>query len=142
MTDPLNKAATKAGLDLLRADLTLAAVGVHDGEVPNGATRPYLLVYPWTSRPMDADSDALDGRSRTLLVRWICHAVGETRESAEAIAQRAQDVLLDAIPTIPGYVVGVGLIKQESLSEPAPVDKVTGVALYDARATYVCRITL
>jgi hypothetical protein len=141
MTDPLNKAATKAGLELLRADLVLAAAGVHDGEVPNGSTRPYVLVYPWTNRPEDADSDALDGRSRTLLVRWICHCVGETRESAEAIAQRVQDALLDVTPVVPGWTVAAGLIKQESSAEPV-LDKETGVAVYDARATYKCRITI
>lgn len=138
MTDQLDTALAKAGVDQLRADLTLT---VYDGRVDNGAVRPYVLVYPWVGRPEDADSNALDGLSRTLIARWYCHCVGDTREAATAMSQRARTQLLDKLLTVPGFPnLGLTLVKQESAPQPT-LDETTGTPVFDAVCVYKVRAT-
>lgn len=138
MTDQLDTAIITAGLDLLRAD---ASLNVQDGTVAAGTPRPYVLVYGWVGYPEDADSNALDGLSRTIWIRWYLHCVGDTRESASAMAQRARTQLLDQHLTLPAYPqVEFGLIKEESALRPA-LDESTGVAVFDAIVVYKVRAT-
>lgn len=139
MTDLLDTAIIQAGLDLLRAD---AAMNLQDGKVADGTEWPYVLAYGWTSRPEEADSNALDGLSRTIWGRWYLHCVGDTRESASAMAQRAQTQMLDQQLTLPSHpTVAFGLIKEESAQQPTPPDETTGDAVFDAFVVYKVRVT-
>lgn len=141
MTLPLqlDTAVIKAGVDLLRAD---AGLRVHDGEVASGATRPYLLVYAYIGIPRDADSNALDGLSRTVIARWVLHGVGDTRESATAMQQRARRQLLDRLLVLPGYPnLGFTLIEEERADQPVPPNATTGVSVFDAVSVYKTRVT-
>lgn len=140
MTNQLDTAVLAAGLDLLRAD---ALMNLQDGVVADDALRPYVLVYGWASYPAEADSNALDGLSRTLLVRWFVHCVGDTRESSSAMAQRVRTQLLDRQLVLPAYpTVALGLIKEESSQQPTPVDEHTGETIFDAVYTYKVRANI
>jgi hypothetical protein len=84
--------------------------------VPDGAVRPYRVVYTSVSYPAEDPDNAVNGRSSVREVRWIVHSVADTAESARAGAQRARTQLLDVRPTIPG--LSCGLIRMDG--EPAP----------------------
>lgn len=140
MTDQLDTTVLDAGIDLLHAD---ALISVQDGRVTDGTLPPYLLVHSWISWPEVAGSNALDGRSRTAWARWICHGVGDTRESATAMAQRARTQLLDKQLLLPAYpTVAVDLIRQESARPVQPPDESLGISVWTATATYKARITI
>lgn len=139
MTDQLDTAILKAGIDLLRLDNGL---NVEDGYVANLTPRPYVLAQGWVGRPELASSNALDGLSRTIWARWYLHCVGETRESASAVSQRARTQLLDRQLALPAYpTVMLGLVKQESANQPIP-DESTGVPVFDAFCVYKVRVTI
>lgn len=139
MSDGLDAAVLKAGIDLLRLDVQLS---VQDGEVANLTPRPYVLVYGYISRPENADSDALDGLSRTLIARWICHCVGESRESATLVSEHVRTQLLDAQITLGAFPnARFTLVKEESAQQPQP-DKSTGVLVQDAICIYKSRVTI
>jgi hypothetical protein len=140
MTDLLDTAVVAAGMTLLQADSLLT---VYDSNRPTDAPRPYVLVYPVTSRPDPAGSNALDGLSRTLDVRLICHCVGDTRESTTAVAQRVRTALLDQIPVIPGHPTAVaGLVKQQSDSTAPNPDRTIGDLIFDEVVIYHFRVTI
>lgn len=123
-----------AFLNLLRAVTTPApALVVHDGAVPNGATAPYVLVYLATTRPAGGQGNAIDGTSKELTVRAICHCVGGDQIAARAVAARVEGALLDVRPTIPGR--SCGLIRQESALDPVR-DEGTGTLVMDMVAIY------
>jgi hypothetical protein len=139
VTDQRDTAVINVGLDLLIADNGLA---VKDGDVPDGTVRPYVLVYSYVSRPDDADSDALDGPSRTMWVRWYCHCVGDNRLAASEVSQRVRTQLLNIQPaSVPGHAGAVmTMIQQEQANAPIP-DKTTGVLVQDAVCVYKSRVT-
>ena len=139
MSDQLDTAILKAGLDLLTADSVL---NTQDGFVPNGTARPYVLVQGWVDRPDAADSDALDGLSRTITARWYLHCVGDTRESASVMQERARFQMLDKQLALGAFpTVAFTLIKQESALQPS-LDETTGVPVFDAISVYKVRATL
>lgn len=139
MTDQLDTAVIQAGFDLLRAD---ALTHFQDGQVANGTPRPYILGRAWCSRPEEADSNALDGRSRTIWVRWYLECVGDTRESATAMQQRARTQMLDQQLVLVGYPnVALTLIKEDAAEQPIPADETTGQAVFSARTRYRVRVT-
>lgn len=130
----------QAGLDLLRNDPLLR---VQDGAVANGTPRPYLLVYAWVHIPRGADSNALDGLSRTVDVRWLLHGIGETRESATAMQQRARRQMLDQLLVLPQHpTLGFTLIEEERADQPTPPDEATGITVFDAVSVYKVRVTI
>lgn len=139
MTDQIETSILKAGIDLLRLD---SGMNVQDGKVANDTPRPYVRVHGNTAWPEGADSDALDDVSRTIIVRWYLHCVGETRESASAMAQRARTQLLDKLLALAGYpTMAFTRIKQESALEPS-LDESTGVPVFDAVCVYKTRANL
>jgi len=138
MTDGLDQSLVDAGLTLLAADPVSPAWPVYDGVVPNGAARPYWLVYSMVSRPSEDIDNAGDGRSRVWEVRYIVHSVAENAKAARAGAQRARTQLLDSSPTIPG--LSCGRIRLET-SDPPARDETTGVPVMDAVQTYRLRAT-
>lgn len=135
MTDGLDQAVAQAGLDLLAADTGLT---VHDGAVPAGAVRPYVLVYTTLDRP-DSDVDlGFAGRSNVWVARWICHCVGDTAKAARGVAQRVRTQLLDVQPAVSG--LSCGLIREEPAA-PAGRDESLGYPVFDLIATYRLRAT-
>lgn len=133
MTDQLETALLKAGIDLLRLD---AGLNVQEGRVTNQTPRPYVRVHAWTNWPDGAPSDAMDGLSRTLVAHWNLHCVGETRESATAMEQRVRTQLLNKRLTLSAYpTVTVGFVKQE-FSQPMTIDESTGVPVLDVIVQY------
>src|SRR5437763_1619634 len=114
MGDLMDEAHAGAGLALLHAvcDATSPPIPVYDGQVPNGATRPYVLVHTEVARPRLAEGNALDGKSAGCLVRWYCHCVGETAAAARAVAMQVRTALLDQRPAIAGRACD--LVRQET----------------------------
>lgn len=138
MTDGLDQALTQVGFDLLAADPISPAWPAYDGVVPNGAVRPYWVVYTSVSYPSESPDNAIDGRSAVREVRWIVHSVGDTASSARAGAQRARTQLLDVSPTIPG--LSCGRIRLEE-SQPPVRDDISGVPVMSAVQSYRLRAT-
>jgi len=138
MTDGLDQALTQAGLDLLAADPLTPVWPVYDGAVPNGAARPYWVVYTSIGYPSEDLDNAVNGRSSVREVRWIVHSVGDTAASARAGAQRARTQLLDVSPTIPG--LSCGRIRLEE-SQPPVRDDITGTTVMSAVQSYRLRAT-
>ena len=132
MTDLLDVAVVNAGLDLMRADTLLS---VFDGVVPSPTpTPPYVLVYSTVTWPSDDDTiGALDGRSRRVVARWICHCVGESQQASREVAQRVRAALLDARPQIAG--LQPGFIRDEQ-DDPPVRNEQTGVVVFDAVHVY------
>lgn len=141
ITDGLDQAITNAGLNLLRADLGPPALVVYDGKVPNGATPPYVVVYAILSRPSEDPDNALDGRTRVWVARWICHCVGggEDAVAARAVQQRVRTALLDVRPSVAGLTCGP--IRTEGDEQPPQRDESTGALVMDAVVTYRVRAT-
>lgn len=133
MSDLLDKAHADTGLNLLHAVCDPIPIPVYDGQVPNGATRPYVLVYTEVSRPHTAEGIALDSLSVAYLVRWYCHCVGETAVAARAVAMEVRTALLDVRPAITGRACDP--IRQET-TQPPGRDETTGVLVMDAIGVY------
>lgn len=136
MTDGLDQALAAVALTLLEADPDLT---VHDGVVPSGAPRPYVLVYTTVSRPSEDLDNAADGKTRVWQARWICHCIGENATAARLIAEHVRTALLDVQPTVPG--LSCGLIRMEGDALPPERDETTGVPVMDAVVTYRLRAT-
>lgn len=134
MTDGLDQAMADAGLNLLRADVSLTVI---DGPVPAGQTPPYVRVYTTIEWPGDDAANALDGLTGRAVVRWYCHCIGANDQAARAVAQRVRTQLLDKRPAIVGMVPG--LVRHEQ-DQPPFADEVTGVAVVDA--VHVYRLTV
>lgn len=135
MSDDVDALHAQAGLDLLAANMaTLSTpIPVYDGVVPDGATRPYVLVYTAISRPRNGEGNGLDGRSDAVSVRWICHCVGETQAASRAVGMQVRTALLDVRPTIAGR--SCDLIREETVLDPTR-DESTGVPVMDQVRTY------
>jgi hypothetical protein len=132
VTDTLNEDHAQAGLALLAANATLT---VYDGQVPNGATAPYVLVYTqveWQSGD-DAMANTLDHLSLTCRTTWMCHCVGSTAAAARAVAMQVREAILDARPTITGREAG--FISQVD-SQPPRRDETLGPLVMDQVDTY------
>src|SRR6185369_5494083 len=116
----------------MRADTLL---NVFDGVVPSPTpTPPYVLVYSTVTWPSDDDTiGALDGRSRRVVARWICHCVGENQQASREVAQRVRAALLDARPQIAG--LQPGFIRDEQ-DDPPVRNEQTGVVVFDAVHVY------
>lgn len=134
MTDGLDQAITGTAFALLATDSSLT---VYDGAVPNGATRPYALLYTTLSRPSEDLDNAADGQTRVWVARWICHCVGDNAAAARAVAQRVRTQLLDVQPSVAG--LACGLIRMEGDEQPPQRDESTGVLVMDAVVTYRLR---
>jgi hypothetical protein len=132
VTDNLDLAMVNAGLDLLRADDLLT---VFDGAVPNPyPAPPYVLVYSTVTWPTDDDAiGSLDGLSRRLVARWICHCVGGNQQASREVAQRVRTALLDRRPQIAG--LQPGFIRGEQ-DDPPVRNEQTGVVVFDAVHVY------
>lgn len=134
MSDGIDQALVDAGLGLLRADSSLV---VHDGQVPNGAAPPYVVVYTTISRRLDDPENALDGQSRGITVRWYCHCVGGNAAAARAVGERVRTQLLNQRPTVTG--VSCGLIQQDVDPLPPTRNESTGTVVMDAVHVYRMR---
>ena len=139
MTSQLDTDVIQAGFQLLRND---PLIQFQDGKVANGTPRPYILGRAWCSYPEESDANALDGLSRTLWVRWYLECIGDTRESATAMQQRARTQMLDKLLLLPGHPgVGLTLIKEDAAEQPMPANEDTGVPVFSARTRYKVRVT-
>lgn len=139
MTNQLDTDVIQAGFQLLRND---PLTHFQDGQVANGTPRPYILGRAWMSYPEEAESNALDGLSRTLWVRWYLECIGDTRESATAMQQRARTQMLDKLLLLPAHPgVGLTLIKEDAAEQPMPANETTGVPVFSARTRYKVRVT-
>lgn len=144
MTDGLDQALAAAGIALLQADANLT---LYDGGVPSPTPQPpYVVVYTTIDRPSDDPDNAVDGKTRVWVARWICHCVGgglganpaQAAQAARAVAQRVRTQLLDVRPVIAG--LSPGLIRWEQ-STPPQRDETTGVPVMDAVEIYRLRAT-
>jgi hypothetical protein len=86
-----------------------AAVGVHIGGAPPGATPPYLVLYFDAGAVHGLVGDELLGtlgdRHRDLLTEFQVTAVGATAQQAQELASQARVVVLTQQPTVAGRVV-------------------------------------
>jgi hypothetical protein len=112
---------------------------VCDGIVPTGTLPPYALVYTTLSRPSEDPDNALDGRTRVWVARWIVHCVGADATTSRAVAQRVRSALLDVRPVISG--LACGLIRMETDAQPPQRDETTGRVVMDSVVTYRMRAT-
>ncbi len=114
---------TTALLALLRADVRLT---VHDGPAPDGAVRPYVVVYvhvPGESRTK------LDGPTDETWVTVTTHSVADTAEGARIVARNVRSVLLDKRPVVAGWVCDR---IAHAAGRPATWDESTQVTVMDA----------
>lgn len=133
MTDQLDELHARAGLDLLEAD---AALTVYEGGVPSPTPDPpYVVVYTIVTWPsaLEGGANALDHRSVTCHVSWLCHCVGLTAAAARAVGMRVRAALLNQRPTIAGR--SCGLIQQDD-AQPPTRDESTGRLVIDVMSTY------
>jgi hypothetical protein len=105
-----------AVLDLLRTAAAATSVAVHDGQSPNLAATPYLVVY---ADPGVGSHLAMDGVSGHLDQVIQITAVGGSRWQAGMAADLARDALLDVVPTVAGRRCWP--IRQE-FAQPARID--------------------
>lgn len=139
-TDGLDQAVANAGIALLTADVGLVT---HDGVVPANSAPPYCVVYTTISRPRDNPNNAIDGRSRTWVARWIVVSVGSTAVAVRAVRQRVRTQMLDVRPAIAGFAAtAVGPIEMEDDSQPPQRDETTGTPVMEATDTYRLTATL
>jgi hypothetical protein len=141
MTDLLDQAIANAGLALLTADTSLV---VYDGAVPTPTpAMPYCVVYTTVTRPRDNPNNAIDGKSRTYVARWIVVSVGGNAIAVRAVRERVRTQLLDVRPTITGFgATAVGPIEMEDGSQPPQRDETTGGLVMEATDTYRLIATL
>lgn len=126
----IDETLAQAGLNLLRAD---AGLTVYDGRVPDGAGRPYVLVYTRVAWPHDGTGNSLTGASVTAHVTWTCHCVGETASTARVVQQRVRAALLNQSPVVAGR--SCGQIKQDEVLAPSR-DESLGVLIADGVSIY------
>lgn len=88
------------------AALTGAGLTVYDGQVPDGAALPYVLVYTTYATPDGAVApDAVDltaATARVLDTRVYVHSVGETPQSARAVAAIVRAAVVDVTLAVSG----------------------------------------
>lgn len=133
------QAHANAVLGLLVAPSVPATTGLHDGAVPVGAARPYILVYFYLMTPdglaapdavaLTFDSDVVD--------LWVyCHCVGDNATAARAVSAQARAALLNVTPTVSGRVCFP--IRQRE-SQPPQRDEETGALVMDQVDVYAFR---
>ena len=99
MTDP---ASARVHVDALLALLNGAGLPTYDAQAP-AENRPerYAVLYSDPGTP----SGTLGDRHRDLLIEFVLHGVGSTREQAQHAVDLARLVLLTTVPTVAGRVV-------------------------------------
>lgn len=130
------QAHADAGLNLLRADDQLT---VYDGQVPRTSplpAPPYVLVHVFRELPdgvVAPDKISLTGASTVVTMRMILHCVGANAVAARAVAGRAENLLLDVIPTVAARTCSpIRWVE----SGPPSVDESTGAAYVDLVEVY------
>jgi hypothetical protein len=121
-----------AVLDLLRTALADTAVAVHDGQSPNSAATPYVVVYP---DPGVVSPLAMDGTPGHFSSVVQFTAVGSSRWQAGAAADMARDAVVGVKPVVAGR--RTWKIQQE-FAQPARID-VDDPDLFVAIAQYRVR---
>lgn len=136
MTDGIDQALVKGGLNLLAADVGPPALVVFDGKVDGtpDVYRGYVLVYATVDWPIQAEGNSLDGEAGTPTVRWITHSVGATAAGARGVHQRVRSALLNKRLVVAG--LDCGLIRMEPGAGPPQRDESTGVAVMDLIAAF------
>jgi hypothetical protein len=105
--------------------------GTGDGKlVPDGTEPPYVAVH--FHREYGEAEDATGATTRIVL-RPICHCVGETQMAAQAVSTLVAGALLDVTPSIPDRECFP--IRHEG-SVPARDDESTGRRVVDLTETY------
>lgn len=85
--------------------LTGAGLTAYDGQVPDGASGQYVLVYAYFETPdglVAPDAISLAGDSVALDPRMYVHSVGVTPQSARATAARVRAAVLDEVLVVAG----------------------------------------
>jgi hypothetical protein len=103
---------------------------VYDGEVPSGATRPYVLVYITVQT---SDTSTFTAASDITTVTLYAHCVGDTAAAARLVQAAVRSALLNITPTISGRTCGQ-ISEDEALSPDT--DETTGVSVMDAISIY------
>ena len=127
-SDQLEGLTTQAFLTLLAGNNALT---VFDGVVPDG-TDPdngYVLVYAMLNWPKDGASNALDGRSVTMVPEFNCHCVSTTAAGARAIQAQVRATALDQRLTVAGRQSGLIYMTQALAPNR---DETTGRPVMDA----------
>jgi len=119
-------------LDLLEADNAVPALVVLDGEVPNGTTAPYVLIYTRFRTPSGAeepDKVSFEAASDVLYATAFCHSVGGNAHASLAVAGRVRAALRGVRPVIAGRAdcSRIGNVD----GSPTSRDETTGVAVFD-----------
>jgi hypothetical protein len=133
VSDLLDEQLVNAGLALLRADAGLTVYPDVNGETPDAPPPPYVRVYAYIERPVDAGENNLGGTSGSWTVRWIAHCVGANEIAARAVAMRVRAAWLDVRPTVAGRVCG--LIRYDG-SQPPRRDNDLGYQVLDQIEMY------
>lgn len=119
-------------LDLLDADNASPALVALDGEVPDGTTPPYVLIYMAFRTPSGAEEPekvSFEAASDVLYASAWCHSVGGTAHGSLAVAGRVRAALRGVIPVIAGRgeCSRIGNVD----GTPTNRDETTGVAVFD-----------
>ena len=109
----------------VKAALQAAGLTAHDGEVPAGASLPYVVLYADQGQ---ASSTRFDAASDRRAFRVQTTSVGGTVEQARWAAEKVQAALLDARLTIPGRATWP--LRQETSRPIARDDDVTPPLFY------------
>lgn len=129
MSDTLDEQHAQVALALLDAN---PALTVHDGEVPPGALRPYVLVYTDIHWPPgdEGAANALDHLSVTCRTTWRVHCVAETAAAVRQLTGQVRSSLLDASPLV--VPTGRSCARLTEDDAPPPVkDEITGTTVFD-----------
>ncbi len=90
---------------------------VYRAKVPDGATRPYAVLYAGTG---GAETTALGMLSTLRRFPFHMTYVGDTDEQVLALAERIETRLLDVHPTVAGRTTGP---IHKTLDEPPPIQR-------------------
>lgn len=119
-------------LDLLDADNVAPALVVLDGQVPEGTSPPYVLIYTGFRTPSGAeepDKVSKEAASDVLYATAYCHSVGGNPHASLAVAGRVRVALRGVQPAIAGR----GECSQIGQADWAPSsrDETTGTPVFD-----------
>ena len=131
MSDTLDEQHASVALDLLDANAALSG-RVHDGEVPAGATRPYVLVYTDIRWPPGEEgaANAFDHASVTCRTTWYLHCVAESAAAVRQLTGQVRVSLLDASPLVVPTGRACARLTEDDAQPPAK-DETTGTTVFD-----------
>lgn len=123
-------------INLLDGDNMAPALTVQNGEVEDGVSTPYVLVYLSLRTPSGREIPqdvSLEKYSDVIVTTAYCHSVGEDAEAAISVAGRVRRALLGVEPAIAARVC---YPIQHDDGAPVDRDETTGDNRFDLVDVY------